>query len=175
MEPRCRTVVFRGFLGTDGDDTTMKMITDRRSSKVSEVSSVDGAGSSEGEGSNVEMVWWFSKSSEQYRIRGKLHFVGHDHPDGNLLTVRKAQWGNLSDSAREQFYWKEPSIPYQSDAEGGVPTGGRSAEGKVLPPPDDFLLMLLTPKRVDYLRLGDNYRQLDDLVGDQWSMARVNP
>merc|ERR1712008_35153 len=101
MEPRCRTVVFRGFLGTDGDDTTMKMITDRRSSKVSEVSSVDGAGSS----------------------------------DGNLLTVRKAQWGNLSDSAREQFYWKEPSIPYQSDAEGGVPTGGRSAEGKVLPPP----------------------------------------
>lgn len=170
MEPRCRTVVFRGFLG---DDTTMKMITDRRSSKVSEVS--NGSTSGEEEGSNAEMVWWFSKSSEQFRILGKLSFVGHDHPDRDLLTARKAQWGNLSDSAREQFYWKEPSIPYQTDAEGGVPPGGRSEEGKVLPPPDDFLLMLLTPRRVDYLRLGDNYRQLDDIVDGEWNMARVNP
>lgn len=176
MEPRCRTVVFRGFLGTDDDNTTMKMITDRRSSKVSEASNMNGAGSSddEEEGSNAEIVWWFSKSSEQYRIRGKLYFVGHDHPNRDLLTARKAQWGNLSDSAREQFYWKEPRIPYQTDAEGDVPPGGRS-EGKVLPPPDDFLLMLLTPKMVDYLRLGDNYRQLDEMAKGQWTMARVNP
>merc|ERR1719162_1192321 len=166
------------------------MITDRRSSKVSEASNMNGAGSSddEEEGSNAEIVWWFSKSSEQFRILGKLSFVGHDHPDRDLLTARKAQWGNLSDSAREQFYWKEPSIPYQTDAEGGVPPGGRSEEGKVLPPPDDFLLMLLTPRRVDYLRLGDNFRQVDELAeakedseesggggGGVWNMTRMNP
>lgn len=196
FEPRCRTVVFRGFLvganqqqemGGTTDLNTMKMITDRRSSKVSEVSN----GGANGDGPKAELLWWFQKSNEQYRIRGELEFVGHDHVDAALVAARKSQWGNLSDSAREQFYWKDPGVPFEEEGMGGdgeVPEGGRNEEGKVLPPPDDFLLMLLHPRRVDYLRLGDNFRQVDELAvakedseesggggGGVWNMTRMNP
>lgn len=172
-EPRCRTVVFRGFLNDvpgdtacDGKPCVMKMITDNRSNKVSEASN----------NSACEMVWWFGKSSEQYRIRGELKFVGGSGQfelDEQLASARKQQWGNLSDPAREQFFWKEPGLSYSGKS--SVPQGGRDKDGKVLPPPDSFLLMLLFPTRVDYLRLGDNFRQIDELKDGTWRYERVNP
>lgn len=63
MEPRCRTVVFRGFMkdvplqnpGRYGD-CVMKMITDLRSSKVKELESFHSSGNLDK--NNVEMVWW---------------------------------------------------------------------------------------------------------------------
>ena len=53
-------------------------------------------------------------------------------------------------------------------------------EGKVLPPPDNFLLMLLNPKSVKYLRLSDNLAIVDNLVIEKdgqmnWLSTRVNP
>ena len=133
----------------------------------------------------------FPKSSEQYRIRGKLQFIGNDGPlyaysDSTdhictdkeyFIAQRKQQWGNLSDMAREQFYWEDPGLSYTSTwADGkGIPTGGRDEEGKVLPPPDTFLLMLLYPTAIDYLRLGDNFRQVDRWDDGQWTSKRVNP
>ena len=57
-----------------------------------------------------------------------------------------------------------------------MPKGGRDGEGKVLPPPATFLLMLLRPTRVDYLRLTDNFRQVDSLVhGEGWASQQVTP
>jgi hypothetical protein len=144
----------------------MKMITDVRSNKVAEASN----------GNSVcEMVWWFAKSSEQYRIRGKLMFVGSGQfdLDEQLASVRKQQWGSLSDPAREQFFWKDPGISYSGEST--VPKGGRDEDGKVLPPPDSFLLMLLFPMRVDYLRLADNFRQIDKIRDGSWTLSRVNP
>ena len=216
MEPRCRTVVFRGFMkdlpfGTVeevllGDkqedespassssytDCVMKMITDLRSNKVSEVESFQTTGKKNG--NTVEMVWWFPKSSEQYRIRGKLQFIGNGGPLTNndedisnhndyFVGERKQQWGNLSDMAREQFYWDKPGVPYCSikGHEQGVPPGGRDEDGKVLPVPDSFLLMLLYPTKIDYLKLGENYRQIDEWTWDgdgdksQWEQMRMNP
>jgi len=200
MEPRCRTVVFRGFVkdvpfdavkdvllrgggeGGGGEesveggncnyDCVMKMITDERSNKVKELEGFHGG---DGNANSVEMVWWFPKSSEQYRVRGKLQFIGNDGPlfqnnqDNHDImhyfqSERKQQWGNLSDMAREQFYWKDANyLGTPSCGDGGdIPPGGRDDEGKVLPPPDSFLLMLLYPTKVDYLRLGDNFRQVDE-------------
>lgn len=176
FEPRCRTVVFRGFLKQDGKETDiMKMITDKRSSKYSEVTSTSTSASAEkNDVATCEMVWWFGKSSEQYRIRGNLKFFGSDETDAKLVIARKEQWGNLSDSAREQFFWKEPGLPFDSQAE--VPEGGRDEEGKVLLPPDSFLLMLLYPTRCDYLRLGDNFRQIDNITeGQNWDAQQVTP
>ena len=219
MEPRCRTVVFRGFLrnvpdcavdavmgrggssdepGGDYGDCVMKMITDRRSNKVSELSHFHQTASYDDLRGNdtAEMVWWFPKSSEQYRIRGRLQFVGGEGPlhslsdkdgaDGEmsryLVSERKQQWGNLSDPAREQFYWENPGVTYTSASENGVPAGGRDEEGRVLPAPDTFLLMLLYPTKIDYLRLGDNFRQVDEWSNDgpsgvssRWRSTRVNP
>ncbi len=190
LEPRCRTVVFRGFLkseataeGQDGGKVPvalpiiMKMITDKRSNKFYEVTNIDV--NSDTTSNTVEMVWWFAKSSEQYRIRGQLKFVGEDEADQKLLIARKEQWGNLSDMAREQFYWIDPGLSYDDDksteAQGQIPVGGRDTNGKVLPPPENFLLMLLYPKRCDYLRLSDNFRQVDDFNGVNWESNRVNP
>jgi hypothetical protein len=212
MEPRCRTVVFRGFMkdvpfgaveevllgrGEGGEsssekytDCVMKMITDLRSNKVSEVESFQTMGGTK-DGNTVEMVWWFPKSSEQYRIRGRLQFIGNGGPLNNsdskssnhndyFIGERKQQWGNLSDMAREQFYWDEPGIPYCTTKghEQGVPPGGRDDEGKVLPVPDSFLLMLLYPTKIDYLKLGENYRQIDEWKWEgerQWEQLRMNP
>lgn len=147
----------------------MKMITDLRSRKVGEASGHPGQA--------AELVWWFAKSSEQYRVRGRLQFVGGgsfaNDDDEFLARMRKEQWGNLSDMAREQFYWKDPGIEYSQQAE--VPEGGRGEDGKMLPPPDNFLLMLLHPTYVDYLRLTDNFRQVDKLDEDYWTEKRVNP
>jgi pyridoxamine 5'-phosphate oxidase len=176
-EPRCRTVVFRGFqpLGPHTSSTAtarkpfvMKMITDSRSRKVKELTS----------SSIAEMVWWFSQSSEQYRIRGRIQFVGENTEDDYLRQARKEQWGNLSDSAREQFYWTTPGILHEEHKSIEIPKGGRDAfSGRVLPPPKEFLLMLLHPFHVDYLRLSDNYRQIDDLDNDNemWYAKRVTP
>ena len=59
--PCCRTVVQRGFLAHGGNSDTMRMITDARSEKAKHAARGHTA---------AEMVWWFGKSSEQYRIRG---------------------------------------------------------------------------------------------------------
>ena len=162
--PACRTVVFRGFLeNEDKSSIAMKMITDARSEKVAQIAANPGC----------EMVWWFSQTKEQYRLLGKLKLVGGDESDAELLSVRKQQWGNLSDPAREQFYWQPPG---EYSGESQVPAGGRDDEGKVLDVPDSFLLMLLYPSQVKFLRLTDNFAQKDSLDADAvWSEARVNP
>jgi PPOX class probable FMN-dependent enzyme len=161
--PRCRTVVFRGFLEQDSSGrSAMKMITNAQSDKVQQVAHCP----------HSEMVWWFPKSSEQYRIAGELQLIGPDHSDSEMLDARKQMWGNLSDPAREQFWWNPPG-PYHPQPE--LPAGGRDTAGKVLHPPETFLMMLLWPSRVDYLRLTDNYHQVDILEDNTWSARRMNP
>lgn len=185
-EPRCRTVVFRGFQKAPPDDLDsmcddlsciMKMCTDQRSRKVAE------AASAEDSMKVGEIVWWFSKSSEQYRMRGKIAFVGGgDFPldkDPFWTSARKELWGNLSDPARESFL--DPQVPGKpvsnnKEATVEIPAGGRDKEtGKPVPPPDNFLLMLLFPHNVDYLNLKENYRQIDNKDdGKSWSFQQVN-
>ena len=98
--PACRTVVFRGFLPFSDGDVALKMITDARSSKVAQIQNSP----------KCEMVYWFGKSSEQYRISGELQLVSGTEDGGiedkELFVARKQQWGNLSDSAREQVSGK---------------------------------------------------------------------
>jgi pyridoxamine 5'-phosphate oxidase len=175
-EPRCRTVVFRGWQNLPEDHTLchevdaksclMKMCTDKRSKKVNQ----------NGKQAITEIVWWFPKSSEQYRIRGPLILVGGENDDRTLEIARKELWGNISDPSRESFLGAVvPGEAYEEDTS-DIPAGGRDANGKVLPPPDNFLLMLLDPTDVDYLRLtSDQYRQLDSRGPSSWSSKRVNP
>lgn len=192
--PRCRCVVFRGFLDFENKDhecaayiedksCVMRMVTDLRSQKVHQVNAHDN-----NDESNAELIWWFGKSNEQYRIRGRLVFVGDENKkhfpydnDNELIAARKEAWGNMSDSGREAFFMEPtPGEQYvESTKDSDVPEGGRDKDGKVLPPPGNFLLMLLIPNYVDYLRLGkDQYRQIDEfeVVGEkEWTMQRVNP
>ena len=114
-------------------------------------------------------VWWFPKTSEQYRIRGSLLLIGDDSEDRALQISRKELWGSLSDPARESFL----------DDQADPPMGGRGEDGKVVPVPENFLLMLLNPTHVDYLRLtGAQYRQIDqrsEHLGSTWLSKRVKP
>jgi len=171
VHPRCRTVVFRGFLPLVPQDESaatiaLKMITDARSEKVEQLKHNDGA----------EMVWWFSQSSEQYRITGNCVLIGATADgceDTYLGKERITMWKNLSDPAREQFYWSEPGQSY--DGIPSTPIGGRSKEGVILPPPMNFLLLLLIPSKVHYLRLRDNYAQQCRWESGSWLSHRVNP
>eukprot|EP00633_Aureoumbra_lagunensis_P009208 CAMPEP_0197315204 /NCGR_PEP_ID=MMETSP0891-20130614/37193_1 /TAXON_ID=44058 ORGANISM="Aureoumbra lagunensis, Strain CCMP1510" /NCGR_SAMPLE_ID=MMETSP0891 /ASSEMBLY_ACC=CAM_ASM_000534 /LENGTH=227 /DNA_ID=CAMNT_0042804045 /DNA_START=28 /DNA_END=714 /DNA_ORIENTATION=+ len=150
-KPHVRTIVFRGF----ANEYDMKFITDARSEKCNHSSA-------------CEVCWWFSKSSEQFRISGNLKYIGSNETDPFLLSLRKQQWGNLSDKAREQFFWaetpKSPVIESSSSSSSSIPPGGRDENGKLLQPPDIFLLVLLQPSSCDYLRLTDNFRQYDSLL-----------
>lgn len=167
--PHCRTVVFRGFLKglqkPNGLSTlALKMITDMRSEKVTQISSFPAC----------EMVWWFSQSSEQFRISGTLQIISENSDSEELKTERKQLWGNLSDPGREQFYWYNPGDSFHSVP--AVPTGGRDTEGKVLSPPSTFALLLLHPTSVKYLRLSDNLALLEEVSSQgDWLTKRVNP
>jgi pyridoxamine 5'-phosphate oxidase len=100
--------------------------------------------------------------------------VGSDESNIELASARRQQWGNLSDPAREQFFWQHPGAEFSGVP--SVPAGGRDGEGKVLPPPDNFLLLLLLPHSVKYLRLKDNLALRDSLAVDaSWVVERVNP
>jgi len=165
-KPHCRTVVHRGFLESAGKpgEQAFKIITDSRSQKVQH-----GLNSAA-----CELVWWFSQSSEQYRFESTMQLVGPTE-EGELQAARQEQWTKLSDPAREQFFWDKPGVPYTGAP--SVPKGGRGEDGEVLPPPDVFLLVLLWPSRVKYLRLSDNYAQDEefDNAGMRWKPTRVNP
>ena len=56
----------------------MKMITDSRSEKVKHIQL----------NNKCEMVWWFSKSSEQYRIFGELETIGEENTNQDLLNFK---------------------------------------------------------------------------------------
>lgn len=127
--PRCRTVVFRGFVEIPAASAprgnarrlALKMITDSRSSKVPQIN----------RDNRCEVVWWFSKSSEQYRIAGDIVLVSaegrsgteagekkeKDATDIELLRLRRQQWGNLSDKAREQFFWQQPGQTHRTQTQ----------------------------------------------------------
>ena len=105
-----------------------------------------------------------------------------DKLNNYFISERKQQWGNLSDMAREQFYWQEPGVNFVSTSEQAkdVPSGGRDDDDKVLPVPDTFLLLLLYPTNIDYLKLGENVRLVDECnydstSGYNWKSKRVNP
>lgn len=183
-KPHNRTVVVRGFQDSVGNDCSggeravaLRMITHGQSDKIIHAKTNDAC----------EMVWWFPKTNEQYRLDGHLKFIGGgtassvpliSAPPDELVKARKAQWVNLTDETREQMLWPQPGADYvpHSDLPSPIPAGGRDSEGNILPAPDNFLLMLLYPTKVKYLRLTDNYAQVDEVGEDgEWKFHRVNP
>jgi hypothetical protein len=190
--PRVRTVVQRGIIAlSDGDGGTrsaFKFVTDLRSQKVEQIQ----------RDARCEMVWWFPQSSEQFRVTGSLQLVGDafaapGDADGGaaLRAMRAEQWAKLRDASREQFYGAHPGLPLD-DRSAAVGEAGlvastnaaaaRAAAGGALPPPPpEFVLMLLVPSAVDYVRLADNSRRifaLDESASGgvaAWIVGDVNP
>lgn len=178
-EPRVRTVVQRGIFPHGDFNSVFKFITDKRSEKVRQIQSQP----------KGELVWWFLKTSEQYRISGNLTLIGDEEKDESLAVIRKQTWGNLRDGAREQFYWPQPGLPLDEqssdekcaptdtpNAPSDIPTGGRDENGKLMPPPGEFLVMLMWPSKIDYLRLTDNHRIVFERKNTgTWNTTTVHP
>ena len=93
--PTNRTVVFRGFLE---DTNKLKIITDTRSEKITEIQNR----------SSAEICWYFTNSREQFRIAGNITIIDANYQDSELLKIRESTWQDLSDNARIQFAWPHP-------------------------------------------------------------------
>lgn len=156
--PANRTVVFRGFF-----DNKLKMITDIRSQKVTQINYHSGA----------EICWYFPKTREQFRLRGQLILIGSDYPKSPLKHERKTIWQDLSDAARVQFTWPTPGERRIDDD---------SAFSQPTPDPEypiaNFCLLLLEPEQVEHLELRGNpqnrwrYTQGCDR---EWIKQAINP
>ncbi|MEM1111929.1 MAG: pyridoxamine 5'-phosphate oxidase family protein [Pseudomonadota bacterium] len=148
--PANRTVVFRGF----GENGELLIVTDRRNDKFAQVENDP----------RVEVSWYFTRSREQYRLRGQLALVD---AQGAHAPARMAAWNKLSEAAREQFFWPHPGAPVGDDT--NLTT---SAE-----PPAHFLLGMLTVQRVDHLRLAGSpqQRMISQMDGEAWLSTAVNP
>jgi len=97
----------------------------------------------------AEMCWWFSASSEQYRFRGKIVIVD----DAEL---RRSQWNVLSSAAKDSFL-----------------TPGSLLESNEVP--KTFLMLLLEPEFVDYLRLTDNKHLQWEKNNCNWVKTEIDP
>jgi pyridoxamine 5'-phosphate oxidase len=157
--PANRTVVFRGFL--DEQQNTLKIVTDLRSQKIQDLKYQKIA----------EICWYFTKTREQFRIRGELQLVTAQETDSKLQSARKSTWENLSDTARSQFTWLDP----------GKPLKDNSSFIEFSPDPntplDNFGLLLLIPNQVDHLQLKGKPQQrcLYTLQKDQtWLIQPIN-
>lgn len=146
--PANRTVVFRGF---SEDDQRLQVATDARSEKVAQLAARG----------SVEVCWYFTRSREQFRIRGEaaLHAAG---------PARLRLWSKLSEAARAQFFWPDPGLPL---GEGDKVT--QLGNG----PPDSFVLLEIAPSRVDHLQLAADPQQrfLSELRDSRWESHAVNP
>ena len=73
--------------------------------------------------------------------------------------------------------WPQPEAEYASHSYLSSPIhiGGYDSERNTLPAPHSFLLMLLHPTNIKYLRMTDNYAQVEVIGEDgEWKFHRVN-
>ncbi len=157
--PANRTVVFRGFLE---DSNKLKIITDARSQKITEIYIRQWG----------EICWYFTNSREQFRIAGNIIVIDANYENSQLQRARELTWQELSDNARIQFAWAHPGKP-RANPEAFSPP--QPDENKPL---DNFCLLLFEPVKVDYLRLRGEPQNRTLYVLDEkgiWDVVEVNP
>ena len=126
--PGNRTIVFRGF----NQDSELQFCTDVASSKVQEISQTPA----------VELCWYFPMSREQFRISGTMVPITSRDPSP-LQHVRRTVWDSLSFAAKKQFL----SITTLAESD--------ETRARALEPTDSFCVLLLAPRKIDYLNLFD--------------------
>ena len=84
IEPRLRTVVFRGW----NKDSSMIIFSDRRSEKIEHIKT----------NPNAEILWFFLKTKSQYRFKGKI----------SELSDNKNYWDTLSEKSKSSWFLESP-------------------------------------------------------------------
>lgn len=127
--PAVRTVILRG-VSAAGE---LYWFSDRRSQKFSELAACPQAA----------LCLWWPKTGEQFRIAGPV--ACHDGLEGPWGEQRAALWQALDRDNRALFLGPPPGSPYRE----GAPL---APDGPL--PPASFVLLVLAPQAVDYLKLG---------------------
>ena len=152
--PANRTVVFRGFSVLSN---SIKVITDSRSKKLEEIKS----------NPSFEICWYFSITREQFRVRGEAKIVDQSGSDERIKT-----WSELSDSAKEQFFWPAPGKHIESFVNETKPNPVMHQEI-----PETFVLLDLQPISIDHLRLkgSPQTRIFSSIDSGDWRSLEVHP
>ena len=147
LTPRVRTVVFRGWT----DFYEMKLFTDKRSQKISELES----------NNNVEICWFFYKSSCQFRFRGKSKIVCGEESVNN--------WNQLSENAKKMWEWPSPGTKFKKKSQDIL----TKEEINSL---DNFVLMKIEFDQVEQLLLQKTIHfRRRWIKKDEWIEERINP
>ena len=134
------------------------------------------------ENGNVELSWFFVATNEQYRLAGKARLIGEEVEDDCLLHVRQSAWNKLRISGKDTFFDVNHE-PGSKDFEGGGLSNSMKHEElenyvdtAYHLPPQTFLLLLVTPSKVDYVNLLENKRFRHELQEEsgEWSVTRIN-
>ena len=154
-EPEVRTIILRG-LSEAGEPY---FFTDARAAKVRAV---------EAEVKVLELCAWWNGTQEQFRLRGPVTLVTNDSsPWGER---RRELWEHRGEDSRQSFLGAAPGTPLEEASE-----SDKSEENQDKPP-ETFVLMVVKPERVDYLKLGEEQeRRVWWLEEDAWQGGPVVP
>lgn len=145
--PRVRTLVFRGWAGSD----RLELYTDARSTKFEELM----------QHPQVELCWLLPKAKQQYRLRGTWR---QDAPDN-----RVQRWTSLSPQGRALWGWPAPGQPLQSESD-------FPAELEPEPIPEHFVVLQLEIHRAELLDLTRHPHQRILWCRDNnWREQALNP
>tara|TARA_B100000965_G_C19600052_1_gene762061 strand:+ start:4707 stop:5246 length:540 start_codon:yes stop_codon:yes gene_type:complete len=145
--PRVRTVVFRGWT----DSYEMKIITDIRSDKISELKS----------NKNVEICWLFNKSRCQFRFRGSATI--------DLGPDTYYQWKKLDIKSKSMWSWPSPGKRYD-------PSQFENKFSMNCDDMDNFILLKINISHVDQLLLAKPFHiRKRWLKNNNWKEERINP
>ncbi|QOV89835.1 pyridoxamine 5'-phosphate oxidase family protein [Humisphaera borealis] len=152
--PRARTVVCRRV----GDDGNVLIVSDSRSEKNDQIKASPQA----------EVVFWLPTLREQFRILGAARVTGGSPPD----PLRPEIWQQMSPAARALFFWPAPGARKIDP-----PESFRLEAPADAPPPANFELIVVRPRRVEHLQLTVHpHRRRRWMLAGKWSAAaELNP
>lgn len=131
----------------------------------------------------------FCQTWEQFRLKGAVTVVSKDESSSHLMGLREMQWNELSPNSRSQVSLAVlmacPSYCLLTRRQFASPAPGLSPhENAATPTPkdvqadiphDNYVLLLLQPRRVDHLCLKTSQRTLHSMEGTEWQSQCLNP
>ena len=146
--PRVRTLVFRGWQGSD----RLELYTDARSEKFEELLQQP----------RVEVCWLLTKAKQQYRLRGT--WLPQEQ------TIHAERWTTLSPRGRALWGWPAPGQPLERDA--AFPSELDDSTDC----PQHFVVLQLQINRAELLDLSRHpHQRIRWSRDDDWQEHPLNP
>lgn len=152
--PANRVLSFRFFL----PDGQLVFTTDARSEKTAELHANPW----------VELCWYFTEKRVQMRLLGTA-VIGTGQGTAMLEQARQRSWRERSEQSRQSFSWPAPGQARGADVLFSLPCPET--------PPENFVLLVFVPERVDTLDLSSqpHRRELHVLEDGKWTATSINP